>query len=256
VTVLADGRLVSAVTTGPLLLSAAVALLIGVIGFASPCVLPLVPGYLTFVAGLSGQASIDPASARRRMLLGGGLFVLGFSVVFVTAGALFGTLGSSITQNQRPLQVVLGAVTVIVGFGFLGVIPALQRERKTHWLPSPGLLGAPLLGFVFGLGWLPCLTPTLTAVYSLAAVEGTAGRGAVLAIAYCIGLGIPFLLVAWGAGWVTGAVGFARRHARGIGRFGGAVLIVIGVLVMTGAWDHWMVALRARAGTSGFGSGL
>jgi cytochrome c-type biogenesis protein len=253
---LADDAFVNTVNTGPLLAAVGVAVLVGLVGFLSPCVLPLVPGYLSYVAGLSGDVTVQQSHAQRRMLIGAALFVAGFSFVFVTAGALFGTLGASIAEHQRQLQVVLGAATIVVGFAFLGFIPLLQREQKLHWLPSPGLVGAPLLGLVFGLGWLPCLTPTLTAVYSMAATEGTAGRGAVLSVAYCLGLGIPFLLVAWGAGWVTGALGFARRHARGIARVGGALLIVIGVLLVTGVWDHWIAALRSHVGTGGIGSDL
>ncbi|MCU1690348.1 MAG: Cytochrome c biosis protein, partial [Jatrophihabitantaceae bacterium] len=232
------------------------AALVGLVGFLSPCVLPLVPGYLSYVAGLSGQVGSEGRVEQRRMLIGALLFIAGFSFVFVTAGALFGTLGSTITEYQRQLQIVLGSITIVVGIAFLGRIPALQRERRVRWLPSTGLLGAPLLGLVFGLGWLPCLTPTLTAVYSLAATEGTAGRGAILSLAYCAGLGIPFLLVAWGAGWVTGAVGFARRHGQLISRVGGVLLVLIGILLVTGAWDHWIVQLRSRLGTGGFGAGL
>lgn len=253
---LADSGLVSTVTTGPLLIALAVAALVGVIGFLSPCVLPLVPGYLSYVAGLSGDVSEDIPGGRRRMLIGALLFIAGYTSVFVTAGALFGTLGSTIAQYQREMQIVLGSLTIAVGIAFLGRIPFLQRERRVRWLPASGLLGAPVLGLVFGLGWLPCLTPTLTAVYSLAATEGTAGRGAALSLAYCAGLGIPFLLVAWGAGWVTGAVGLARRHARLIGRIGGAMLIAIGVLLVTGAWEQWMAELRSHLGTGGIGSSL
>lgn len=254
--VLAQSGLVDTVTTGPLLVAIAVAGLVGLIGFLSPCVLPLVPGYLSYVAGLTGQVGEEGRVEQRRMLGGALLFIAGFSFVFITAGALFGTLGSTITEHQRQLQIVLGSLTVVVGIVFLGRIPMLQRERRVRWLPSTGLLGAPLLGLVFGLGWLPCLTPTLTAVYSLAATEGTAGRGAVLSVAYCAGLGIPFLLVAWGAGWVTGTLDFARRHARLIGQVGGALLIVIGVLLVTGAWDHWIVELRSHFGDTGIGSNL
>jgi cytochrome c-type biogenesis protein len=253
---LADTGFVSTVTTGPLLAAVGAAMVVGLVGFLSPCVLPLVPGYLSYVAGLTGDIAQDGKRAQRRMLGGAALFVLGFSSVFITAGALFGTLGSTIAVHQRQLQVVLGAVTIVVGLAFLGRIPFLQRERKVHWLPRAGLMGAPLLGIVFGLGWLPCLTPTLTAVYSLAATEGTAGRGALLSVAYCLGLGIPFLLVAWGAGWVTGAVRAARTHARLIGQIGGVLLIGIGVLLVTGAWDHWIAALRSDIGTGGVGSNL
>jgi cytochrome c-type biogenesis protein len=252
----AQGACGDAVNSGPLLVAAAVAALVGLVGFLSPCVLPLVPGYLAFVAGLSGEAGAARRHAQRRMLAGAALFVAGFSFVFVTAGALFGTLGSTLAEHQRQLEIVLGGATVVLGLAFLGFIPALQRERRVHWLPGAGLLGAPLLGLVFGLGWLPCLTPTLTAVYSMAATEGTAGRGALLSLAYCFGLGIPFLLVAWGAGWVTGAVGFARRHARAVSRVGGALLIVIGAALVTGIWDHWITALQARVSSGGIGSGL
>ena len=253
---LADGGFVTTVTSGPLLVAAGAAMVVGLIGFLSPCVLPLVPGYLSYVAGLTGEIADDGARAQRRMLAGAALFVLGFTFVFVTAGALFGTLGSRIAEHQRQLQVVLGVVTIIVGIAFLGRIPFMQRERRVHWLPRAGLMGAPLLGLVFGLGWLPCLTPTLTAVYSLAATEGTAARGAVLSLAYCLGLGIPFLLVAWGAGWVTGAVRVARTHTRLIGQIGGALLIGIGVLLVSGAWDHWITALQSDIGTGGVGSNL
>lgn len=252
----AQGAFVDTVNSGPLLLAAGVAALVGLVGFLSPCVLPLVPGYLSYVAGLTGDLAAARRHTQRRMLAGAALFVAGFSFVFVTAGTLFGTLGATLAEHQRHLQIVLGIATIVLGLAFLGFIPALQRERKVHWLPGAGLVGAPLLGLVFGLGWLPCLTPTLSAVYSLAATEGTAGRGALLSVAYCVGLGVPFLLVAWGAGWVAGAVGFARRHARLISQIGGGVLIVIGIALVTGAWDHWITQLQTRVGTGGLGSDL
>ncbi|CAN5442221.1 cytochrome c biogenesis protein CcdA [soil metagenome] len=257
------------VTDGSLLPAAAVAMLVGVIGFLSPCVLPLVPGYLSYVAGLAGGAGassgdgegaaeggVGTAVRQRRMVAGALLFVLGFTVVFVATGALFGTLGSQITEHRVALERIFGVVTIAMGLVFIGKIPFLQREFKVHRLPRSGLLGAPLLGLTFGLAWTPCLTPTLTAVYGLATSEATAGRGAVLSVAYCLGLGIPFVLVALGLGWVTGALKAIRRHARLVSQLGGAVLIVMGILLLTGTWDHWMNWLRVEFASSGVGSGL
>ena len=235
------------VTDGPLLVAAGVAALVGLIGFLSPCVLPLVPGYLSYVAGLSGDAA---KPSQRRMVAGALLFVLGFTAIFVSQGIVFGELGSSIETHRMTIERVLGAVTILMGVVFLGAVPAMQREWRLHRLPRPGLLGAPLLGVVFGLAWAPCLTPTLGAVNSLAYTQGTAGRGALLQVFYCIGLGIPFVLVALGFGWVATALAFVRRHRRAISRAGGVLLIVIGILLVTGQWDHWMNELRAQFGTS------
>lgn len=238
------------VTDGPLLVAAGVAVLVGVIGFLSPCVLPLVPGYLSYVAGLSGDA---PKPSQRRMVLGAFLFVLGFTAIFVLQGVLFGELGDSIRTHVKSIERVLGIVTIVMGVVFLGAIPMLQRELRFHRLPRAGLVGAPLLGIVFGLAWTPCLTPTLSAVNALAYTQGSAGRGAFLQVFYCLGLGIPFVLVAVGFGWVSSVLGFVRTHRRVISQIGGALLIGIGVLLVTGAWDHWMDLLRAKVGTaSGF----
>jgi cytochrome c-type biogenesis protein len=192
----------------------------------------------------------------RRMVAGALLFILGFTAVFVATGALFGTLGSQIRVHQVLLERVFGAITIVMGLVFIGQIPFMQREFKIHRLPKAGLLGAPLLGLTFGLAWTPCLTPTLSAVLGLATSEGTATRGAVLSVAYCIGLGVPFLLVALGLGWVTGALKAVRRHARLVSQLGGAVLIVMGILLLTGTWDHWMNWLRLEFANAGIGSGL
>ncbi len=241
------------VTDGPLLVAAAVAALVGLIGFLSPCVLPLVPGYLSYVAGLAGSEQPRP----RRMLAGAVLFVLGFTAIFVAEGVLFGSLGSAIRQNAVTIERVLGVVTIVMGLVFLGRIGFLQREVKIHKLPPAGLLGAPLLGAAFGLAWAPCLTPTFSAVYSLSFQQGTAGRGAFLMLFYCLGLGVPFVLVALGIGWVSGALGFVRRHAKVVSQIGGALLIVIGVLLVTGLWNDWMDTLRSTVGTSaGVGADL
>jgi cytochrome c-type biogenesis protein len=233
------------VTDGPLLVAAGVAALVGVIGFLSPCVLPLVPGYLSYVAGLSGDAA---KPSQRRMVLGALLFVLGFTAIFVAQGAAFGQLGSSINEHRLGIEQVMGAVTIVMGVVFLGGIPFLQRELKIHRLPRAGLLGAPLLGAGFGLAWVPCLTPTFGAVYSMALTQGTAGRGALLTVFYCLGLGIPFVLVALGFGWVTSVLGFVRRHRAGISAVGGVLLITIGALLLSGEWDHLMNVLRANVG--------
>jgi cytochrome c-type biogenesis protein len=256
------------VTDGPLLVAAAVAALVGLISFASPCVLPLVPGYLSYVTGLVGSGAPAAArgpgggtatavrtavSPRARMVLGAVLFVLGFTAVFVAFGAAFGGLGRLMLEHADLLNRVFGVVTVVVGLAFLGWLPVLQRTKRISARPAAGLAGAPLLGIVFGLGWTPCLGPTLSAVYSLAFSEATATRGAILSVAYCVGLGVPFVLVALGARWAIGATSFLRRHARAVTRFGGAVLVLVGLLLLTGAWTEMMQWLRSWLAATGFG---
>jgi cytochrome c-type biogenesis protein len=249
----ADG-FVGTVNSGSLVAAVAVSLLVGVVGFLSPCVLPLVPGYLSYVAGLSGT---EGESARqRRMVAGALLFVAGFTAVFVATGALFGTLGSQIAVHHVALERVFGIFTIGMGLVFIGQIPFLQREFKFHRLPRAGLLGAPVLGVTFGLAWTPCLAPTFSAVYQLATIQATAGRGAVLSAAYCLGLGVPFILVALGVGWVSGTLRVLRRHARLISQFGGGLLILFGALMLTGVWDTWMYSLNSAFAGSFIGSGL
>ncbi len=243
----------STVTDGPLLAAAGVAALVGLVGFLSPCVLPLVPGYLSYVAGLSGS---EENPSQRRMFAGAVLFVLGFTAIFVLQGVLFGTLGATIRDHTVVIDRVLGVVTIIMGIVFLGGFGRLQREFRIHKRPPVGLVGAPLLGAAFGLAWAPCLTPTFGTVYSLAYTEGTAGRGAFLMACYCLGLGVPFLLVALGFGWVTSALTFVRAHMRVVSSVGGILLIVIGLALLTGEWNTWMNWLRAKVGNSGVGSGL
>ena len=262
------------VADGPLLVGAAVAALVGLISFASPCVLPLVPGYLSYVTGLVGtgaraaapapapagggtatavRTQTDERSPRGRMVAGAVLFVLGFTLVFVAFGAAFGGLGRLLLEWSDALNRVFGVVTIVMGLAFLGWLPILQRTARISARPVAGLAGAPLLGIVFGLGWTPCLGPTLAAVNSLAYAEATAGRGALLGVAYCLGLGIPFVLVALGARWAMGATSLLRRHARTVTRVGGAVLVVVGVLLVTGAWTELMQWLRAWLATTGLG---
>jgi cytochrome c-type biogenesis protein len=264
------------VTDGPLLVAAAVAALVGLISFASPCVLPLVPGYLSYVTGLVGSetrttapaaspvgggatatavaAPVDARPPRGRMVLGALLFVLGFTVVFVVVGTAIGGLGRLLLVHQEAITRGMGVLVIVVGLAFLGRIPLLQRTKRLSVRPAAGLAGAPLLGVVFGLGWTPCLGPTLAAVYSLAATEATAGRGAVLSVAYCLGLGVPFVLVAIGARWAVGATSFLKRHARAVSRVGGAVLVLVGVLLVTGAWTEMMQWLRSWLAATGFGT--
>ena len=252
---LATPAFTHAVQDGPLVVAAGVAALVGLVGFLSPCVLPLVPGYLSYVAGLSGA---DEGRHQRRMVGGALLFVLGFTAVFVVVeGVLFLSLGRTIQDHRVAIERVLGVVTVIFGLAFVGWIPFLQREVRIHRRPPAGLLGAPILGVAFGLAWGPCLTPTLQAVTNLALTQGTATRGTILIVCYCLGLGLPFVLVALGFGWVTSALGFVRRHRGAVSRTSGVLLVVMGLLLVTGTWDHWMNLLRDQFGAAtGVGANL
>ena len=233
----------STVLSGSLLLALPVAAMAGLVSFFSPCVVPLLPGYLSYATGLSGA---DLASARRgRMVLGSALFVLGFSFVFVALGTLSGALGDVLWEHMRVITRVLGVVTILVGLAFLGVVPWLQRDVRIHSVPAVGLAAAPLLGLLFGLGWTPCIGPTLAAVQTLALAEGTAGRGALLSVAYSIGLGLPFILAGLMFRRMLGAVGWVRRHQVWVTRLGGLMLIVVGLLLVTGLWDQWVADLRS-----------
>ncbi|MEU8706079.1 cytochrome c biogenesis protein CcdA [Streptomyces sp. NPDC048565] len=231
------------VFNGALLVALPVALLGGLVSFFSPCVLPLVPGYLSYVTGVSGT---DLAQGRRgRTVTGASLFVLGFTVVFVSGGALFGYFGQTLQEYSGPLSKVLGVLMILMGVFFMGLMPWLtQREFRIHKRPVTGLAGAPLLGALFGIGWTPCLGPTLSAVSMLAVDQGTAGRGAVLSVAYCIGLGVPFVLAAIAFRKALGAFGWVKRHYAWVMRIGGGMMIVTGVLLLTGAWDALMQEMR------------
>lgn len=230
--------------SGPLLLALPVAALAGLVSFASPCVLPLVPGYLGYVTGLTG---VDlERQQRSRLLAGAALFVLGFTAVFVVLGFTAGALGASLQRWQEEVTRGLGAVVVVLGLVFVGAFGLGQRERRLPIRPVAGLAGAPLLGVVFGLGWAPCIGPTLAAVIGLSFTDGGGGgRGAVLAAAYCLGLGLPFLAVAAGVGRGMRGLDVLRRHRLSISRFGGALLVVVGVLLMTGTWTSWVSQLQA-----------
>jgi cytochrome c-type biogenesis protein len=234
------------VLSGSLLLALPVALLAGAVSFFSPCVLPLLPGYLSYATGLSG---VDLEQAKRgRMVLGSLLFVLGFSVVFVSYGALFGSLGDWLIVYRRPISVVLGALTIVLGVVFAGVVPWLQRDVRIHRVPAVGLAAAPMLGVLFGVGWTPCIGPTLSAVQFLAVGEGTAARGAILSLVYALGLGIPFIVAGLAFRRMLGAVRWVRRHQVWVTRLGGTMLVMVGLLLVTGVWDSWVVDLQSWVG--------
>jgi cytochrome c-type biogenesis protein len=222
------------VLDGSLLLAVPIAILAGLVSFASPCVLPLVPGYLGYVTGLTG---VDLEEQRRgRMFLGVALFVAGFTAVYVTIGWIAGAAGHALLEYNDVLTRVLGTATIIVGLVFAGFVPQLSGSRKLDLRPAAGLVGAPLLGVVFGLGWSPCIGPTLTAIVALSGDFGDARRGALLAFAYCLGLGVPFLAAALAYRKAMSAFGVLRRHRVAITRAGGGMLVLIGVMLVTGFW--------------------
>lgn len=239
--------------SGPLLVAAAVAVLAGAVSFASPCVVPLVPGYLAYLAGLVGAeappATAEQAQQRRsgkwRVAGAAGLFVLGFTVVFgaILTGVVW--LADTLVANEALLQRAGGVVMIAMGLAFVGLIPVLQNERRVHWVPRAGLWGAPLLGAVFGLGWVPCIGPTLAGVVAVAA--GTGGgslRGVVLTLAYCAGLGLPFVVIALGASRAVTALGWLGRHTRSIQIGGGVLMVAVGLLLLSGLWGGLLAQLQ------------
>lgn len=233
------------VLSGPLLLAAGAAALAGLVSFASPCVLPLVPGYVGYVTGLSGSSLKDKQTWR--VVLGISLFVLGFTVVFVLLGTSFSALGALFSQWQAVIIRILGVIVIIAGFVFMGGFGLLQRERRIRSRPKAGLWGAPVLGATFALGWAPCVGPTLSAVLTMSVSFGGDGmiwRGALLAFVYCLGLGIPFILLAVAIHKGAGRLGWVRKHQSAIVRAGGIMLIVLGVLMATGVWNMWMTSLQ------------
>jgi len=221
--------------SGNLILALPIAAIAGLISFASPCVIPLVPGYLTYAAGFSKN--------RGKLFLGSLLFVFGFTALFIAYGALFGTLGSSISANEKSISRVLGVITIAMGLIFMGRIN-LMRSFKVNRIAESGLVGAPILGFLFGLGWTPCIGPALAAVQTLAIESASASRGSVLSVAYCIGLGTPFILSGLFLDRSQVVRKFLAKNGDRITYIGGFLLIVIGILQITGTWGTLMNSLR------------
>ncbi|HVB71119.1 MAG TPA: cytochrome c biogenesis protein CcdA [Acidimicrobiales bacterium] len=221
----------------------------GFVSFVSPCVLPLLPGYVAFLGGASGR--LEGRSGRGRAVVGSLAFILGFSVVFVSLGALFGGLGNSFQSHQRPFEIAFGVVTIALGLFFGGWWPSswLSRERRIQHLPRASVLGAAALGFTFGLGWTPCIGPTLGAILGLegATTGATQLRGSILAFTYCLGLGVPFFVAALTTEWMAVASTWLRHHSRAIGRVGGLLLIAIGVAEVSGAWHAFVIWLQVHA---------
>lgn len=231
------------VLDGSLLLAVPIAVLAGLVSFLSPCVLPLVPGYLGYVTGLTG---VDLENQRRgRMVAGVALFVAGFTAVYVLLGWGVGALGATLQAHADALQRVLGVLTIVLGLLFAGwlPLPGLESSRRLSVRPAAGLAGAPLLGAVFALGWTACTGPTLAAILALAGLGGNPARGALLATFYCLGLGIPFVLAAVAYRRAMGAFEVVRRHRAAVTRAGGVMLVALGTLLVTGVWDDVMAAL-------------
>ncbi|MET8305374.1 cytochrome c biogenesis protein CcdA [Micromonospora sp. NPDC005173] len=269
-------------TSGPLLLAIGAAALAGLVSFLSPCVLPLVPGYLSYVTGLAGadlegrRPAADPtpanptpanptpaeatggvavrertataAAVKGRVLAGTLLFIAGFTVVFVATAILFASIGRVFFEYERQLEIAIGALIIVLGLGYLGLIPALQREFRISRLPSAGLLGAPVFGAVFALSWVPCTGPTLGAVMGMATASGQSDRAVVLAVAYCLGLGIPFVVFGLGFQRLLGVFRAVRRNSRWVTRVGGALLILIGLALVTGGWQSFVIWLQTTVG--------
>ena len=235
------------VSDGQLLVASLIALVAGLVSFLSPCVLPLVPGYLAYVGANVGSGS-EGQPARRRLILGALLFVAGFTAVFVTAMAAAGSVGVWLLEWESIITRVMGAIVMLMGFVFIGLFGKMQYTRKLSIKPRVGLLGAPLLGIVFAVGWTPCLGPTLAAITTLSLQQGSVARSVVLALMFCLGLGIPFVLAAFGFDWMTHTMTFFKRHIRTVNLIGGSLLILIGLLMVTGIWSQIMFELQAVIG--------
>ncbi|MGC5331991.1 cytochrome c biogenesis CcdA family protein [Micromonospora sp. DT62] len=267
--------------SGPLLLAIGAAALAGLVSFLSPCVLPLVPGYLSYVTGLAGadletrrpqvgkgsSAAEGPpsdsagggvavrerteptrAAVKGRVLAGTLLFIAGFTVVFTATAILFASVGRVFFEYERTLEIVIGALIVVLGLSYLGLVPGLQREFRIQRLPAAGLLGAPVFGAVFALSWVPCAGPTLGAVMGMATVNGQTDRAVVLALAYCVGLGVPFVVFGLGFERLLGVFRAVRRNSRWVTRVGGALLILIGLALVTGGWTNFVIWLQTTVG--------
>ncbi len=236
---------------GPVLLALGVCVLAGLVSFASPCVVPLVPGYLSYLAAVVGVEEDDDGqvavrTARLRVAGAAALFVAGFTAVFVLGTVAVLGMTTTLITNQLLLQRIGGVITIVMGLVFVGFIPALQRQARFAPRQLSTIGGAPLLGAVFALGWTPCLGPTLTGVITVASATDGANvaRGVALVIAYCLGLGIPFVLLAFGSAGAVQGLGWLRRHTRAIQIFGGVLLILVGVALVTGVWNDFVSWVR------------
>jgi len=227
---------------GSMVLALPVALLAGLVSFFSPCVVPLLPGYLSYATGLGAAEVIEGPKRKSRMLLGTTGFVLGFAVIFVITGVVAGSLGQALYEYRTVINRVLGVVVIALGLIFAGLLPIGQRDLRPHRVPAVGVAAAPLLGMVFALGWTPCISPTLGVVVNLGFNEGTALRGGLLGFVYALGLGIPFVLAGLAFSRMSRAMAFFREHQQMIMRIGGVLLVVVGLMLLTGAWD-WLTSM-------------
>jgi cytochrome c-type biogenesis protein len=232
---------------GSMALALPVALLAGLISFFSPCVVPLLPGYLSYATGLGAAEVVEGSPHRGRMLAGASLFVLGFAVVFVVTGVVAGSAGQLLVEYRDVITRVLGVLIILLGLIFAGVLRIGQRDLRIHWIPAVGVAAAPLVGVVFALGWTPCLSPTLGVVVNLGFNEGTAARGALLGFAYALGLGIPFLIAGLGYAKMARTIAFLRERQQLIMRIGGVFMIIVGLLLITGAWNTLTAIMRQWA---------
>jgi len=234
------------VADGQLVVASLIAIAAGLISFASPCVLPLVPGYLGYVGGVAGDSSAKGGikSAKWRVTFGALLFILGFTIVFVIMNAVAGGIGIWLVQYQSLIIRIMGIVVILMGLVFMGLFGFMQSTKQLRVKPKVGLIGAPLLGIIFAIGWAPCMGPTLGTIMTLSLTQGSMSRAVVLAIFYSLGLGIPFILIALGFGWMAGVTSFLRKHIRAINIAGGVLMILVGVLMVTGVWNAFMSELQ------------
>lgn len=232
---------------GPLLGAIAVAVLAGLASFLSPCILPLVPGYLSYVTGLAG-ADLDSGHRRGRVIAGISLFIAGFAAVFITLIVLATSAAMQLMVHRRLIETIAGVAVIVLGLAFIGLVPGLERQWRIQRLPAAGLIGAPVFGMVFALSWAPCTGPTLGAVIALGSTTGSQARAVTLAVAYSLGIGLPFIAVGLGFQRLIGVIKFVRRNSRWVTRIGGALLVLVGLALVTGVWSDLMIAITTNVG--------